>query len=143
MDMIQLLKEDHQRVKTNLEQIINRFDREMMMQCARELQLHMRLEESILYPEMQKRQETRHLIDESYGEHQEVKDILERVSTMQDEQRCVSELKTLLKEINHHVTEEENELFPQVQQLLPPNEIEHMTRQVMQMREREMAEQRF
>ncbi len=86
-------------------------------QIRNSLMVHTQVEEEIFYPAI------RNLafggesgkVDEAYREHQTIKDILNQMSnmdTISDEfDRKLAELK---QNIQHHVEEEENEMFPLV-----------------------------
>jgi iron-sulfur cluster repair protein YtfE (RIC family) len=80
-----------------------------------------RLEEQILYPELAGSSETRLLVDESYREHQRIREILAKMEKLRKDQHCDrwdDKLKELQQNLKHHVAREEDELFPKAMQLL-------------------------
>jgi hypothetical protein len=65
MDALELLKQDHQRVKKLFEQSERTKDtkqqKQMFKEIKSELDLHTRIEETIFYPAMEEHEETRAL----------------------------------------------------------------------------------
>ena len=96
-------------------------------QIRNSLMIHTQCEEEIFYPAM--RNVTfggeAGKVDEAYREHQTVKDLLNQMSDMDvtaDEfDRKLAELK---ENIQHHVEEEENEMFPMATSRMSPERLE-------------------
>jgi hypothetical protein len=89
------------------------------------LTLHAKLEEATLYPALEKRMETHDLVDEAYEEHSIAKDLLEELGAAEAGSDSWKAKLTVLKEnIEHHVLEEEGELFPKARDVLSDAEQE-------------------
>ena len=123
MDIFNLLKADHDKVKGLLQKIEategpSELD-DLLGQLEQELTLHSRLEEQHFYPALQHDSQTQDLIPEALKEHQRVDQVLEDLMDMLPEGQDWDEtLKELKKLVEHHVAEEENTIFPKAQQVL-------------------------
>jgi hypothetical protein len=96
-------------------------------QIKSELQLHTHIEEKIFYPALEKPAETHDLTLEAYEEHAMVKKLLRELSgarTADDEWQAKA--KVLQEAVEHHVDEEENELFDKAEAALGEEEIEEL-----------------
>jgi hypothetical protein len=94
-------------------------------QIKTELELHTHIEEKIFYPALEKPEETHDLILEAYEEHKMVKTLLTQLSgakTADDEWQA--QAKVLRENVEHHVDEEENELFDKADDALSDEEID-------------------
>jgi iron-sulfur cluster repair protein YtfE (RIC family) len=109
--------------------------RELFAQLKDALTLHTRMEEEVFYPELEDFDETRALVEESYEEHRRVDQLLRRMSGAggraggetgagsSDWQGMLAELRDA---VNHHVGEEEGEMFPRAAELLKPDRLRDM-----------------
>lgn len=118
-EAIAMLIEDHQKVqklfKTFGRTEDERQQQELATQICNELTVHTQLEEQVFYPAAREALEESDTVDEAEVEHQVAKDLVERIrqSRPQDEEYCA--LVTVLCEyVNHHIEEEQTELFPQL-----------------------------
>jgi hypothetical protein len=128
MDPFELLKADHKKVADlfdRLESATGKAKLDVFKQIKSELELHAHIEEKVFYPALEKPKETHDLTLEAYEEHRVVKTLLAELSgakTADDEWQAKA---TVLKEnVEHHVEEEENELFDKADDALSDEEIE-------------------
>jgi hemerythrin superfamily protein len=123
MDIFNLLKEDHDKVK-NLFQKLEKTEEtserdELFGQLEHELTIHSRLEEEHFYPALEHDPRTKDLISEALKEHKQVDQVLEDLMDMlPDDGDWDETLKELNRLVEHHVTEEENTMFPKARQVL-------------------------
>jgi hemerythrin superfamily protein len=119
-DPVKLLITDHQKVERIFEQIEATDSpaqrRGLVVQLESELTNHTLAEEDIVYPFIRERvPDGSKLMDEAENEHEEAKEALLALSSMDpaDEEfpKAVAKLKKL---IEHHVKEEENDVFPKL-----------------------------
>lgn len=100
--------------------------------------LHGQVEEQIFYPALKQNPETASLVEHAVDEHQEVKEMLaqmEGLTPNSDEfQRLLKKVK---EDIEHHVEEEESEMFVKARQVLGEQKMEELGRQIKQMKDRE------
>jgi hemerythrin superfamily protein len=121
MNAITVLTKDHRKVDELFAQIENGAGdkAQLFKQLHMELNLHAEAEEQLFYPKLELEGDTSSQVQHSYKEHQEVKNLLAELSAMSpDEQAWTSKLLQLKQSVQHHVEEEENELFPQAQTIL-------------------------
>jgi hemerythrin superfamily protein len=117
MDCFQLLKQDHDEVTQLLKQCkeagTDKKAMEVFKKLARNLAVHAKLEETLFYPKFREDEELGALIEEAYDEHHEVEEMLAEMAQMSPEdEEWAENLKELKANIEHHVKEEEHELFP-------------------------------
>ena len=130
MDPFELLKADHRKVEqlfTQLESASGKRKLEVFGQIKTELELHTHIEEKVFYPALEEPEETHDLTLEAYEEHAVVKDLLKqlgRARTADDEWKA--QAKVLQENVEHHVEEEENELFPKAESALDEEELEEL-----------------
>jgi len=128
MDAFELLKADHKKVNElfdQLEAATGKAKLNVFKQIKTELELHTHIEEKIFYPALEKPEETHDLTLEAYEEHKMVKTLLTKLSgarTADDEWQA--QAKVLRENVEHHVDEEENELFDKADDALSDEEIE-------------------
>ena len=120
MDAIALLTEDHAKVKAMFEQYEGLGDRahatkqKLAMQICAELTKHATAEEEIFYPAVREAsKENEDLVDEATVEHASAKDLIEQIMSMDSSDELFdAKVKVLSEQIEHHVEEEEGEMFP-------------------------------
>ncbi len=95
----------------------------------------MKIEESIINPVLEELDETASLISDAYEEHEETK---EQLADMDELEPSSQEFQNILADlrggIEHHVEEEEDELFPKAEEVLGKTRIEEMGRQIKEMK---------
>ncbi len=131
MNAFTLLKDDHKKVAgifAKLEPTTERGVKtreELFAQLKNELDIHARIEEEILYPALGDADATHDIVLESYEEHGVVKTLLGELEALaKDDEMWGAKLKVLQENVEHHVEEEEGELFPNARKILSTEEIE-------------------
>ena len=116
MDPMTLLKQDHRKVKkmlTELGETEEGAEREQLLRDVdRELQLHMKIEEQILYPMIPKTMDDPDALEEANTEHQLARDGLAKLDELVSAPGFGAAVEMLLGGISHHVEEEESEILP-------------------------------
>ena len=123
MDVIDLLVADHNRARG----LISRYKdadeagkteeaSELADAIIRELNVHMVAEESVFYQAVKKRTgEIKDDVDEGYEEHHVAKVLIGEIGDLKaGSDSWVAKMKVLIESVEHHVDEEEEELFPSV-----------------------------
>ncbi len=133
MDAFELLEADHRKVEGIFEQLEPTTERavktreELFGKLKTELDIHTQIEETILYPVLKKISETRAITFEGYEEHNVAKQLLADLSEMNvDSEVWTAKLKVLQESIEHHVGEEEDEMFPEARSAMSKEEIEDL-----------------
>src|SRR5829696_3585210 len=130
MDAFSLLKADHRKVEelfSQLESARGQAKLRVFEQIKTELELHTHIEEKIFYPALEKPKQTHDLTLEAYEEHDVVKKLLKELSrakTATDEWEA--QAKVLQENVEHHVQEEENELFEKAESALGEEELDQL-----------------
>ncbi len=128
MDAFELLKKDHQKVSqlfSEIESASGEAKTRLFKQLKAELDLHAHIEETVLYPALEKTDEAREITLEAYEEHKVVKDLLGDLAGARSINEQWDAKLTVLKEnVEHHVKEEEGELFNQARKALSEERIE-------------------
>lgn len=126
-DITELVKADHRRVEGIFHQMEGadlNLKNSLFLQLRQELDLHLTAEEEVMYPRTEAYAELEDLTRDSLEEHQEVRSLLEHISSLSPEESEWNELVLELKEcIQHHVEDEENKLFPEMKDLLGEEEL--------------------
>jgi len=122
-DALALLKKDHLEVKQLFKQAEEDQDsqQEIFDEIKTALGAHATIEEEIFYPAMKnaRSEKTKDEVMEALAEHKQIKALLAELSGMsgQDESFAMK-LKVLKEDVEHHVKEEEGEMFPDAKKYL-------------------------
>ena len=128
MDPFKLLKKDHETVSKLFERIESASGRVKMIRFRKlksELDLHSHIEETIFYPALENAEESRDITLEGYEEHKVIKNLLselDRAKKPGDE--WIAKFTVLKESVEHHVGEEEGELFSKAKDVLTDEQAE-------------------
>ena len=124
-DATALLMKDHKDVKA----LFRRYEKmakaeadgserqQLANQICQMLTVHATIEEEIFYPAVREADVDEDLLDEAEVEHASAKDMIAQIRSMSPEDDLYdAKVKVLGEYVNHHVEEEEGQLFPLVQQ---------------------------
>ncbi|MBV6321187.1 hemerythrin domain-containing protein [Duganella violaceipulchra] len=118
-DAITLLAEDHEHVKSLFEQYEELGERahatkqKLALQICAELTKHATAEEEIFYPAVRAASKADDIVDEALVEHASAKDLIAQIIAMEStDDMYDAKVKVLSELIDHHVNEEETEMFP-------------------------------
>jgi hemerythrin-like domain-containing protein len=140
MDAFNLLKADHRKVEelfSQLESASGQAKMRVFEQIKTELELHTHIEEKFFYPALEKPKQTHELTLEAYEEHDVVKKLLQQMSRAKSAtEEWEAQGKVLQENVEHHVEEEENELFPKAEAALSEEDIETLGEQMEAEKER-------
>jgi hemerythrin-like domain-containing protein len=143
MDAFNLLKTDHQKVAElfdQLESANGKAKLQVFAQIKTELELHTHIEETIFYPALEDPKQTHDLVLEAYEEHDIVKNLLNELSKAKSaDDEWEAQAKVLRENVEHHVEEEENELFKKTRAALSQEEIETLGEQMENEKQRKQG----
>lgn len=130
MDALQLLKDDHDKVKKMLSEMEETTERavktrtEMLQTLKQELTLHEVIEEEIFYPAMQEHPKAQELVLEAYEEHNVVDTIMSELeATSVEDETWHAKFMVMKENLEHHIEEEEGEMFKQARQVFEKDEL--------------------
>jgi hemerythrin-like domain-containing protein len=129
MNAIDMLEDDHEKVKGLLEELAKTTPRaakrrtELLQKIAMEFEVHATLEEEIFYPafhQVGESAEDEKMFFEALEEHRAVRDLVlpDLLDTDVTSDQFSGRAKVLKDLILHHAEEEEEELFPRAKELL-------------------------
>jgi iron-sulfur cluster repair protein YtfE (RIC family) len=147
MDAITLLKTDHEKVAGLFEQLEPTTERavktreELFAKLKQELDVHAHIEETILYPVLKQEAETRAITLEGVEEHHVIKLLLRELAAMQvDSEQWTAKLKVLKENVEHHVEEEESDMFKSAREIFSKAQLEELgTRMEAEKKEQKAA----
>ena len=120
IDAIAMLKADHDKVKKLFKQFERLHDdeadeeaEEVARQICNELTIHATVEEEIFYPAVRAAIDDEDLLDEAEVEHTTAKDLIAQIEgSSASDDKYAAKVMVLGEYIDHHVQEEQNEMFP-------------------------------
>lgn len=136
-DALDMLKEDHKKVRALLSELVESTPRatkkrsRLLEQISQEIRVHTRIEEEIFYPAFIRSGNTRKenvQIFEAKEEHRAVTDLVlpDLESTRVDSDEFSGRAKVLKELIEHHAYEEEKEMFPKAKKLFSRKELQEL-----------------
>ncbi len=123
MDAITLLKTDHEKVKGLFAKVEAEDSpikgKALFTQIYHELSVHAIVEEQIFYPALAKYKEFAPLLKDAFKEHAEAKLNLGNIAAMDPATAdWKKQVQKLFEDIQHHIKDEEEKLFPKVQKVM-------------------------
>jgi hemerythrin superfamily protein len=129
MNALDLLKEQHEEVSKLFKQFEKLEEggmaerRELFVMIADRLSAHATIEEQFFYPSI-KTEKTEDLVREAVEEHLAVKRIIADLLEMEPaDENYNAKMKVLQENVEHHVEEEEKELFKLVRKVLDEDQL--------------------
>jgi iron-sulfur cluster repair protein YtfE (RIC family) len=144
MDPTTLLKRDHEVVKSLFKEYEAAGDqayvkkKHLFQTIKGELEIHMDIEETIFYPALKsiRRETIKDEVREADEEHHVVKVLLGEISKLRPEDEQYDAKITVLQEnIEHHVKEEEGEMFPDARKHLTAEKLAQLGEEMEERKE--------
>jgi hemerythrin superfamily protein len=146
MDVLKLLKDDHDEVKSVFKKIEQAQDAEanrLWERLRSMLTVHEELEETLFYPRLKQEKTTEDLILESYQEHHVMDVLIGEISQFEpSDEQWHPKVKVLQENTEHHIEEEEGSLFPKVRKIWDTARREEIGRDMAQMKNERRKEQK-
>jgi hypothetical protein len=126
MDALELLAEDHARAKKVMQKLRQTEGPDtrqaLFVQLERDLDVHEAVEEEILYPALQARESE--IVLEGIEEHHVVDMLMVELDSLPfDDESWGARCRVMIGNIEHHMDEEEVELFPLARKVLGRREL--------------------
>lgn len=140
MDAIKLLKSQHDEV----EALFAKFEKaegagkkeDLFKQIADNLAAHATIEEKVFYPAAygEHEEELEDMLREAVEEHLSIKRVIaDLLEIGPDDESFEAKVKVLKEQVEHHVEEEEGELFPKAKKEIAAEELEAMGAEMEEM----------
>ena len=142
MNAIDLLEDDHRKVKKMLAEgevtteraEVTRTD--LYSTLRREMETHERIEEEIFYPALKAHPKARDIVLEGLEEHHVVDEIMgELGQTDVTDETWAAKFKVMKENIEHHIKEEEGEMFPKARQVFDKDELEALGARMLELKQ--------
>ena len=141
MDVLRLLEDEHDEAKSVFKKLEKAHGPEasrLWDQLKSMLTLHEEMEETLFYPQLKAEKPTEDLILESYQEHHVMDLLIEEISALKpSDEAWQPKIKVLQENTEHHIEEEEGELFPKVRKIWNTAKREQVGRQMQEMKDRQ------
>lgn len=146
-DAVELLTIDHKNVKKLFKDyqslVDNKADSkqrgELAKTICKEITIHAKVEEKLVYPIFRKELEAEDLIDEATVEHGSVEALIEQIKSSNKKDGLFdAKVKVLGEYVDHHAKEEEKEMFPKAKE--SKIDLKEMGQKIVAMKEKLMAE---
>jgi hemerythrin superfamily protein len=130
MDAMSLLKDDHRKVKKLLAELESTTERgvktreELFTKVKQELVVHEAIEEEIFYPALKEHPKTKEIALEGYEEHHVVDTVMAEIAGVAyDDEKWGAKFTVMKENLEHHIEEEEGEMFKQARQVFDQDEL--------------------
>jgi hypothetical protein len=121
MDCLKLLETQHDEAKQlfkKLEKAEGATAARLWTELRNALTMHEQLEEAHLYPALKKEKALEEMVLEAYQEHHVMDVLIDEISKLKPSDEAFAPKITVLQEnTEHHIEEEEGELFPKVRKV--------------------------
>ncbi|MBE9170754.1 hemerythrin domain-containing protein [Pleurocapsales cyanobacterium LEGE 06147] len=129
--ILSIIETDHRKVEELFEEFENNNDsaqiQEIFNQIYKELMLHARVEEVVLYPTLLEYEATQKYVKEAEKEHKWIKNLLEEIKVINPiDFEFDSKMQSLIESVIHHIEEEEGEIFEAVENCLSDEELQQL-----------------
>ena len=142
MNAIDLLTQDHDRIKPLLAQIKETTERaektrsELFSRIKEELTIHEIIEEEIFYPALKEHPKAKDIVLEGYEEHDVVSRLMGELDGMEPtDEHFGPKAKVMAENVEHHIEEEEGEMFKKARQVFEADELTELGERMTKRRE--------
>jgi hypothetical protein len=141
MNALTLLQDDHDKVKKMLadgEETTERAEvgrTELFAKLKEEMLIHERIEEEIFYPALKEHPKAKDIVLEGYEEHHVVDEIMgELEATDVTDETWGAKFKVMKENIEHHIEEEEGEMFTKARSVFSDDELETLGARMLELK---------
>jgi hypothetical protein len=141
MDAITLLTDEHAKMRKLLTQLESTTERgvktrqELFATIKGELTLHEVIEEEIFYPELKAHPKAKDIVLEGYEEHHVVDLVMAELEGLDvDDEAWGAKAKVMQENVEHHMEEEEGDMFKTARQVFDRDELEDLGRRMAERR---------
>jgi iron-sulfur cluster repair protein YtfE (RIC family) len=135
MNALTLLKADHDKVKGLLAELEPTTERavktrtELFEKIKNELTVHEIIEEEIFYPTLKQHPKAKEIVLEGYEEHHVVDELMSELAALPvEDETWGAKASVMIENIEHHIEEEEGDMFEKARQVFDRAELEQLGR---------------
>ncbi len=146
MEIYEYLHKDHEKVKALFQELSETTDRQVRRRqdlfetLKLELDAHSKGEEKFFYKRLKDSEEAGDQVLESIEEHHVIDKLLKELDKMEkSHESWLAKLKVLQENVEHHVEEEEGELFPQAKKVIDSKEGDEILEKIESFKESQIA----
>ena len=133
MNAITMLEEDHVKMRKLLDELESTTERglkiraELFSTIKGELTIHEIIEEEIFYPELKAHPKAKDIVLEGYEEHHVVDTVMAELEDLPvDDESWGAKAKVMKENVEHHMEEEEGEMFQKARQVFDRDELDEL-----------------
>jgi len=133
MNALKLLESDHEKVKKILSDLDSTTERgvktreELFTKVRQELVVHEAIEEEIFYPALKEHPKAKEIVLEAYEEHHVVDQVMAEIDGLPfDDETWGAKLSVMKENVEHHIEEEEDQMWKQARQVFDDSELEEL-----------------
>jgi hypothetical protein len=147
MNALTLLERDHREVERLLDELEPTTERgvktrtELFQRLKTELTVHEVIEEEIFYPTLKQHPRAKDIVLEGFEEHDVVDHLMGELEALPvDDETWGAKAKVMAENIQHHIEEEEGEMFDKARQVFDRDELDQLGEQMATRKEQARAE---
>jgi hypothetical protein len=133
MNALTLLEDDHRKMRKLLDELEATTERgirtreELYSKIKGELTIHEMIEEEILYPALKEHPKAEDIVLEGYEEHHVVDLVMAELEDLPvDDESWGAKAKVMKENVEHHMEEEEGDMFKQARSVFDRAELEEL-----------------
>lgn len=145
MNALELMKDDHRKLERLFDEALANDDASaragLLHRIRAELMAHERIEEEVFYPALRTAGDAaRELVLEGYEEHHIIDVILDELLEVPEEaDQWQAKLKVLRENLEHHIEEEEGQMFPRAAKVLDAATLDELGRRMRHLKQAAQA----
>jgi hemerythrin-like domain-containing protein len=142
MSFYDTLKKEHQAVKGIIQQIRQGKGNaeNLLSRLQQELSVHMNGEEKLFYSILSENESAKEKAFEACEEHHVARTVLQELQDLPtDNERWMAKLQVFQEILEHHIEEEENEIFEVAQEVISREQENRIASQYEEMKQQQMA----
>ena len=132
-DIYQAIKDDHDKARELMGRIMDTSNRaektrhDLFEEFKLDLWAHHKIEEAVFYSKLRKAKQTKADAHEALSEHHSANALIEELDSMpKDNDAWIGKFSALKDMVEHHMDEEEDEVFPEAKDVIRGKEAEEL-----------------
>ena len=142
MNALTLLEDDHRKMRKLLDELEATTERgirtreELYSKIKGELTIHEIIEEEIFYPALKEHPKAEEIVLEGYEEHHVVDLVMAELENLPvDDESWGAKAKVMKENVEHHMEEEEGDMFKQARDVFDEDELEDLGRRMQELKQ--------